>query len=104
MIRRFPTIKSWAELTKAYKTLAAGKGRRRWVFRGQQDAEWHLTSSLERVANGRFGEPFKKLRRIESRVVREFRRHFHRYSDIEIPDGDDLRWLAIMQHHGAPTR
>jgi hypothetical protein len=103
MNRTFPKIKSWAELEKAYKDFSPG-GARRWVFRGQQRACWDLTSTLERVANQRFGEPFTKLRKIEERVVREFRRHFHRYSNVQIDDDDDLRCLAIMQHHGAPTR
>ena len=31
-------------------------------------------------------------------------RHLHRYSSDLPEDNDDLRWFALMQHHGAPTR
>jgi hypothetical protein len=36
--------------------------------------------------------------------VREFQRHFHRYTDVLVAPEDLTRWLALMQHHGAPTR
>jgi len=40
----------------------------------------------------------------EEIVLREFRRRYHHYSK-DVPDAkDDLEWLALMQHHGAPTR
>lgn len=101
MTRAFPTIGSWPALQAVYERLTRSK--RRWVFRGQKEP-WPLKSSLERVARDRFQEPFSKLRYVEERVTREFQRHFHRYSNIQVAEADGLRWLAIMQHHGAPTR
>jgi len=65
---------------------------------------WNLKPALERVAQDRFGEPNSELRNIEYRLKREFQRHLHRYSDTLIDMSDDLRWLGLMQHHGAPTR
>jgi len=35
--------------------------------------------------------------------MREFRRRAHQYV-TDVPRDDDLEWLALMQHHGAPTR
>jgi len=41
---------------------------------------------------------------MERILVREFKRRFHHYS-LHVPGPDhSLRWLSLMQHHGAPTR
>ena len=37
-------------------------------------------------------------------LLRDFKRAFHHYSSNTPRDDDDLEWLALMQHHGAPTR
>jgi hypothetical protein len=37
-------------------------------------------------------------------LVREFQRHYERYSARAVSSLDYLEWLATMQHHGAPTR
>jgi len=77
--------------------------RKSWIFRGQRDARWSLETSLERVCRALDGGLSAAQKR-ERYVFREFRRRFHHYS-TQIPDDNDaLRWLAIMQHHGAPTR
>lgn len=40
----------------------------------------------------------------ERRCIREFKRRLHHYA-IHVPEEDRLfEWLALMQHHGAPTR
>ncbi|MFZ3213575.1 MAG: FRG domain-containing protein [Terriglobales bacterium] len=36
--------------------------------------------------------------------LRYFKRNFHRYSSYLPGENDDAEWLALMQHHGAPTR
>ena len=40
----------------------------------------------------------------EARAIRIFRRKAHNYLDDPRALDDDLRCLALMQHHGAPTR
>jgi hypothetical protein len=65
-----------------------------------------LTTGLERalvkfVPDRR---PLKDSRKAEDNLLREFRRHFHRYSGDEPLAQDKLEWLALMQHHGAATR
>jgi len=43
-------------------------------------------------------------RTIEGRIIREFRRAYHQFS-AGVPDREStVEWLALMQHHGAPTR
>lgn len=37
-------------------------------------------------------------------MLHEFKRKFHLYSQDRPGDSDNFEWLAIMQHHGCPTR
>ena len=74
-----------------------------WAFRGLPDADWQLISSLSRYLHS-FVPDRQWWRQREERALRIFRRKAHIY----LPDAgmldDDLRCLALMQHHGAPTR
>jgi hypothetical protein len=76
-------------------------GFRNWAFRGQADASWPLRSSLSRhveysgVCQDAWSLQEKRIRRI-------FERKSHLF--LEDPPHDELEWLALMQHHGAPTR
>ena len=91
------TIHSWNEFDAVARDLDG------WAFRGQRDAEWPLLSSLSRHLKD-FVADKTCWRERESRAIRIFRRKAHNYvSDLRILD-DDLRCLALMQHHGAPTR
>jgi hypothetical protein len=74
-----------------------------WAFRGQQDARWPLYTSLSRYLNAYLPDkPSWRLR--EERAIRIFRRKAHNYlGDPSVLD-NPLRCLALMQHHGAPTR
>lgn len=76
----------------------------RWIFRGQQNSNWGLTPSLERVARDQFGLPHKHHAFIEWRLQRRFMRNLHRFATRVPRENDDIEWLALMQHHGAPTR
>lgn len=75
-----------------------------WLFRGQSDASWDLKPSLERVCKDKFEKPWNLIPVIEENLLREFKRHFHRYSRYIPEESDTIEWLAFMQHHGAPTR
>jgi hypothetical protein len=74
-----------------------------WAFRGLPDADWQLLSSLSRYLHS-FVPDKATWRQREERALRIFRRKAHNY----LPDAgvlaDDVRCLALMQHHGAPTR
>jgi hypothetical protein len=69
-----------------------------WAFRGQADANWVLNNAIERTAF------IRNHKGVEADFVAEFQRGARNYlSRDEIP-GHLIEWLALMQHHGAPTR
>ncbi len=74
-----------------------------WAFRGETSAQWPLVSSLTRrletYCPDRALWPLR-----EERALRVFRRKAHIYLSDRAALEDDLRCLALMQHHGAPTR
>lgn len=73
------------------------------LYRGQANADWELVTSLERTCHSMDGSLEYAMTR-EQRLNFLFKRRYHNFT-TNIPDFDDeLRWLAIMQHHGAPTR
>ncbi|QGZ40079.1 FRG domain-containing protein [Pseudoduganella flava] len=74
-----------------------------WAFRGLPDADWQLYSSLSRYLHSYVSD--KTLwRQREERALRIFRRKAHNYLPDPAVLADDVRCLALMQHHGAPTR
>jgi hypothetical protein len=98
---RYPVvpIATWGE----YRDLVDGPRFREWGFRGQADASWPLLSALSR---------YLRYSRVhcdawpsqEARIIRIFQRKAHLFLD-HVPDQRDaFQWLALMQHHGAPTR
>lgn len=69
-----------------------------WAFRGQGHAGWVLNNAIERTEFVHFHN------RVEAEFLAEFQRGARNYlSRDEIP-GHTIEWLALMQHHGAPTR
>lgn len=70
-----------------------------YVFRGMADADWRLQTSLERW----FPDAANRAQ-TESMMLWSFQ---NRCADYLVPGREptnDLEWLALMQHHGAPTR
>jgi hypothetical protein len=74
-----------------------------WAFRGERDASWPLYSSLSRYFQN-FGVCPEAWPEQESRILRIFKRKAHQFLDKPPVLDDDFQWLALMQHHGAPTR
>jgi hypothetical protein len=74
-----------------------------WAFRGEVNASWQLLSSLSRRLAAR-GVPREVWGERERRAMRIFRLKAHVYLPDRSVLRDDLRCLAMMQHHGAPTR
>jgi len=88
------------ELTKIYDYQLEG-----WIYRGQKDSKEGLKTTLERACEN-YGLRLlpNDAKRIEERLLREFQRKYHHYSQ-HIPDsGNTLEWLSLMRHYGAPTR
>jgi FRG domain len=96
-------IQTWQDVESIHSKLRAVPSAR-WIFRGLRDFEWGLRPKLERVLQDRFKIALTDATTTERRLIREFKRHLHRYTPDLPDDNDDLRWLALMQHHGAPTR
>lgn len=89
-------VDSWREFVQVLDQLPGGG----WAFRGQRNSDWRLETSLERVLKGVNTVPSDA----EDYSIREFRRRAHQYmTDLPVVE-DTLEWLALMQHHGAPTR
>ncbi|MFZ2653740.1 MAG: FRG domain-containing protein [Victivallales bacterium] len=95
----FASIKfeSWPDL------LNFGRGLDNWFYRGQSCANWSLMSSLER-AIGSTHNPSWDCKHTEQWMLRKFCGFAHNYLAHPPKDDDLLEWLALMQHHGAPTR
>ncbi len=80
-------------------------GKERWVYRGQADASWPITSSLERLfapVRGKILCQERALRGRERDSILEFKKRAWRYLDD--PSMNYLEWLTLMRHHGVPTR
>lgn len=79
------------------------RGDPRWLFRGVSNSAWPLSSSFERACVLYGIKPADRIG-TESAMIREFRRRLDRYEPNARgnPEYDEL--LALMQHHGSPTR
>lgn len=88
---------SWPKLRDELDRLSEGH----WVFRGQENAAWGLTHTLYRQLTGRGIKP-RFWGEQERRIIRIFTRKAHLF--LSALPRDLLEWLALMQHHGAPSR
>lgn len=98
-------VASWRDFFRWHTELLQDQtsAKRRWIFRGERSPSNHLSTTLEREAI-RSEIPFGDLHRVERKLMNEFRRRAHHYLS-DVPARHDLvEWLALMQHHGAPTR
>lgn len=95
---RYP-VDSWED----YRRLIDSRQFRGWAFRGHASHRWSLLSTLSRHFRlARVHEEAWGLQ--ERRILRIFKRQAHLLLS-RVPDGsDEFEWLALMQHHGAPTR
>lgn len=71
-----------------------------WAYRGQADESWPLAPSLERIRASN-----TNLRRdAEGYVLNSFKRRAHHFLRDIPGESDELEWLALLRHHGGPTR
>jgi hypothetical protein len=86
-------MQSWTDFKKFVDQLSEN-----WAFRGQANSEWVLNNAIERT------DFISYYKGVEGDFVSEFQRGARNYlSRDEIPQ-HLIEWLALMQHHGAPTR
>lgn len=104
-LKKLPkVINDWNSLMKAQNVFRHAEKKEEWVFRGLSDGNNCLETTLERVVN-EFSVPSDKIPDLEVKLILEFMRRYHLYA-VEPPPrkGDTLDWLALMRHHGAPSR
>jgi hypothetical protein len=90
------SVRSWDEFGDK---IAQCEG---WAFRGHADASWPLLSTLGRYLTAYVKE--EHWARQEQRIARIFQRKAHLFL-THVPTREDIfQWLALMQHHGSPTR
>lgn len=88
---------SWEVACDCARYLHAG-----WVFRGHSDATWKLSTTFERSAHRQGCD--KLLPNRESWIIRQFTRRASHFVPDAPDDTNYLEWLALIQHHGGPTR
>lgn len=86
-------LSSWREFSNYIQQFSE-----KWAFRGQANAIWVLNNAIERT------EFIQHDGGIEAQFVAEFQRGARNYLSKDQTPEHLIEWLALMQHHGAPTR
>lgn len=87
------TLNSWSDYKKFVSELSDN-----WIYRGQASSVWGLQNAIERT------DFIKLYKGIEVDFVSEFQRGARNYLTKDHIPEHLIEWLALMQHHGAPTR
>lgn len=98
-------LDSWPAIAAASEKFAKLSELKKidYLFRGQGHCSWGLKTPLERSFEA-IDPPGKTRVEIEGGLVRLFKRQFPQFG-LPVPaDGNYMEWLALMRHHGAPTR
>jgi len=92
-------VETWDE----YLKLVSDHPLREWAFRGQRDAAWRLWPTISRELGNR-GVKTQFWTAQEHRIIRIFQRKALHFLD-KVPEVVDTpQWMALIQHHGGPTR
>jgi len=86
-------LPGWQEFKDFIKDLGEN-----WAFRGQAHSGWVLNNAIERTNFIQFYQG------IEAEFLAEFQRGARNYLSKDETPAHLIEWLALMQHHGAPTR
>ncbi|MDV2986264.1 UNVERIFIED_CONTAM: FRG domain-containing protein [Methylobacteriaceae bacterium AG10] len=86
-------ISSWNDFLKNIEQFLDGN----WIFRGVVNVTYELLPSI-----GRGWDDSTRLMDEEARLLRCFKREARPH--LTYLPADEWEWLAIAQHHGAPTR
>jgi FRG domain-containing protein len=92
-----------AESWDAFLEVVTSAPYSHWAFRGERDERIPLYSSLSRYLQNFKVAPAAWPGQ-EERILRIFKRKAHQFLNQPPEPDDDFQWLALMQHHGAPTR
>jgi hypothetical protein len=86
-------LNDWQEFKKFTDELSEN-----WAFRGQGNWQWELKNAIERT------DFIKLYNGVEADFLSEFKRGARNYLNKDETPEHLIEWLALMQHHGAPTR
>ncbi len=86
-------FKTWESFKKFANSFSEN-----WIFRGQSNSSWELETSLERSGFA------TKYENIEISFLNDFKRGAENFLSSKNIPTNLIEWLALMQHHGAPTR
>jgi hypothetical protein len=99
---------NWTDLLSIQKKYFQNKKGSQWIFKGHKCDEWHLKPTFERAVENiggtmKDGIDGHNVLSLEDALIRRFKRQYHHFeNDRIIPR--TMECLALMQHHGAPTR
>jgi FRG domain len=94
-------LDSWKKIQEALE--ANFTDHSGWVYRGQRNRGWPLSTALERALQAT-GMDLAGALKIEGGLLRRFQRQAHHYNIPLLPAENIPDWLSWMQHFGAPTR
>lgn len=92
MIEEIVDIKNWGDLKSEFDSMGEF-----WVYRGQANSSWKLETSIDRFI-------FKDKFWAEARMLHDLSKNYQTFNQLEIDFSDDVQKVALLQHHGAPTR
>lgn len=95
------TVDSWNDALLLFDQITHKSSN--WVFRGQSDECWKLSTKFEREANKYQCNPYWFKNR-EKYILQDFQRKTHHYVQ-NLPEPEShIEWLSLLQHYGGPTR
>jgi len=97
-------INNWEELSRLIQELEPSN-KHRWLFRGVANKKYTLIPKIGRPdarKNPANGGSLPHSEEEEIRMLDTFKRTARPF--LQFQPSTDLEWLAVAQHHGAPTR
>lgn len=112
-------IEKWLDLYNVFcRDFPESNTDETWLFRGHNNPNEPLRTSFEKALCNIEGKDVKdeaalaillgsglngsSVRDIEKGLIRRFKRQYYHF-DVRIPD-NDIEWLSVMRHYGAPVR
>jgi hypothetical protein len=85
-------LKSWSDFKSKVDSF-----KLEWIYRGQANASWELSTSLERSSLVEIDHD------VEIVLIAEYRKAIRSLPDYSGIPETTLEWLSLLQHHGTPT-
>lgn len=94
-------LENWNDLFKLNQKFLS-----KFIFRGQANKEWKLSTALERQIDKFSPNLYDKdtIPIQERYMLKEFKWKYPLYSNKQPEENNTVEWLTIMQHYGTATR